>query len=682
MGPLSRIWLFRAVLVLSGPAVLVGLEAVLRLWPGTGPDPLIVTLAESRGKVLRSINALFARRFFFERHGGHLIASGRMAARPFVDPSEGPIYRVVFVGASTVQGYPHPRRLAAAAFLEAMLQDAWPDRQVQVFNLGITSLASFAVARVLQEAMELQPDLAVVYTGHNEFYGIYGVGGRETTSYNRVHYGLMQLRLGWQINAFFDLLRGRDTSPKALLEIRAESGQVPLQSAQRTAALNHLQHNLSYMAEICRCEGVELMFCTVVANDAGFAPVAAESVPPGGEEWERWVEQAADRITADDVSPPEATAALALLERVAGQNPDNAWVWYLRGRTLVQLGRGEEAFAAFRRARDLDLMPWRAPRRHNAVIRQVATAEGVALAAVDTAFILASPSRGVGWELMADHVHPSVAGQVLLARTVLQTIREQIETEAVEMARLRTHAQYRALLGDLPVERVGVDQAMAELLRAKPMDAYNAHNARRLERRAADGWRQLSPEERQGARKWTGHRDRSPLVLDVADVLFKAGDFARAREHYAASRREAPCTPLGDLWATVQWAWCTTLLGQSFTAAEERQLRRVLECSEFLAQAPDVEPSFIDFVAGELHHFLAQREPALRHLERAFLDEQCRRQFLYTLFPALAVELAQGGRLADARRYAKIAVSESGNNRYFFDLVETLAGGGAVGIAP
>ena len=78
-----------------------------------------------------------------------------MAPRPFIEPSALPTYRVAVVGASTVQGFPHPRRLAAAAFLEAMLQDALPHRQVEVFNLGITSIASFAVAQTLADAFAL-----------------------------------------------------------------------------------------------------------------------------------------------------------------------------------------------------------------------------------------------------------------------------------------------------------------------------------------------------------------------------------------------------------------------------------------------------------------------------------------------------------------------------------------------
>ena len=151
----QQVWLSRLLAIGLGLGLVVVLELLLRLWPGLAPPPLVVDLAECEGRVLRSVNSRYAERFFSERYQGQLIASGRMAACPFVEPRPAEAFRVVFVGASTVQGYPQPRRLVAPSFLEAMLRDALPGRQVQVFNLGITSIASFAVGRVLEDAMAL-----------------------------------------------------------------------------------------------------------------------------------------------------------------------------------------------------------------------------------------------------------------------------------------------------------------------------------------------------------------------------------------------------------------------------------------------------------------------------------------------------------------------------------------------
>ena len=86
---------------------------------------------------------------------------------------------------------------------------------------------------------------------------------------------------------------------------------------------------------------------------------------------------------------------------------DDAYLHFLRGYHLEQLGRGAEARAAYVQARELDPRPWRATAALNEVVRRVAAEEGVLLADVEVRFRAHSPEAGVGWELMADHLHPA-----------------------------------------------------------------------------------------------------------------------------------------------------------------------------------------------------------------------------------------------------------------------------------
>jgi hypothetical protein len=57
------------------------------------------------------------------------------------------------VGESAAKGYPQPRNLSMQSFLEAMLQDAWPDRKVEVISLGTTAVASFPLVSMVREAV-------------------------------------------------------------------------------------------------------------------------------------------------------------------------------------------------------------------------------------------------------------------------------------------------------------------------------------------------------------------------------------------------------------------------------------------------------------------------------------------------------------------------------------------------
>ena len=654
----NRIWFLRLATVAVGAALVVGAEGLLRLVPGLGPSPLVVTLAEDEatGESLHATSRFYAQRFFAQ-YKGRLAAAGQMGEHFFVEPAPANRYRVVFVGASTVQGFPHPRRLAAASFLQAMLADAWPEREVEVVNLGITSIASFAVAQVVEDALVLSPDLVVVYTGHNEFYGLYGVG-----QYQRMKYFLRQLHLTHLVDELIGGIGTRD-EPTDLIKMAAARGEVPLHSSGRATAEQNLRDNLRRVSRLCERAQVPLVLCTIAANDAGFAPVGSTE---GDEAWKARVEQAAQVMTRGYVAPDDAGDALQQLEQAAALSSEHAWLWYLQGRALERLGRDAEAQRAFRKARDLDTMPWRAPTAHNMVIHAVAAEHGAVLADVEAAFVDAAPAQGVGWEWMVDHVHFSVAGQALLARTVLHSI---AELQDIDLELLQSAEAYRRNLGDLPVERVVAYNKMGAMLAQAPLHQYNGHNERYLKQLAAMEGQRLSPGERRGVELWIEQGRQGPLVLAVADQLFTERDFARAQVYYAAVLREVPFTRRG-LWAAVQCGWCIKMQGMAFTDEQRDEVRAALKQAGFLAHDPAVGAAFIDFVKGQLYHLLAERDLALLHLERAFGDENFRRRYALSLFQALAFELVWVGRVEDAREYARLVGGEVGQEAHFLRIVE------------
>ena len=86
---------------------------------------------------------------------------------PVRKPDRG--YRAFAFGGSTTRGLPYGERGSFAALLEAELKAAHPERSIEVINLGVTAIASTRVLRLMREAVAFEPDLFIVYTGHNEY---------------------------------------------------------------------------------------------------------------------------------------------------------------------------------------------------------------------------------------------------------------------------------------------------------------------------------------------------------------------------------------------------------------------------------------------------------------------------------------------------------------------------------
>ena len=116
------------VVTLSVPLVaLVLVEGVLRIagfggYPAFFRDtgevapgqPLVITVPDA------------SRPYFFADPD----RAGYAEESEFVMPKPAGTFRVMLVGESAAKGYPQPRNLSMGAFLQAVLQERWPDRRV------------------------------------------------------------------------------------------------------------------------------------------------------------------------------------------------------------------------------------------------------------------------------------------------------------------------------------------------------------------------------------------------------------------------------------------------------------------------------------------------------------------------------------------------------------------------
>lgn len=662
----------RFAALLLGLVLVALIEGGLRLIPALDPPAFAVQLACVEGRALHAVNPDYARRFF--AGVAEPIRRGiRMTPRPYIEPAPAGALRVLFAGGSTVQGYPHPKRLSAPSYLQEMLGDLFPARPIEVFNAGITAASSFAVARAVEDGVAaLGADLVVVYTGHNELYGVYGAAslaqGGQAVWTKRLHYALVQWRLRPLVGALIGPL-GKEWADGPLIEVMSKAGAISASDPRRAQAAANLETNLRDVAAFCRARRVPLVLCTVTSNERGFAPARLEPPLPNGERT-RYVD-----FLAQGQREHDSSAALTALAQAEVLYADDAYLHFLRGYHLEQLGHGARARAAYVQARELDPRPWRATAALNEVVRRVAAEEGVLLADVEECFRAHSPAAGVGWELMADHLHPAAAGQVLLARAIVVALKGapapwQVAPGAAD--RLAAADEYRHRLGDLPIERLAVLRAMAALLAAPPLDAGNERRVQTLRQQAEVLWDELSAGEQSGVERWRTGAGPELLALNVAEACYAAREYERARAYYRAARLEEPYTIWGDLWSTLRYVRCGQLSGDPIGPTERAALSALLDRLRFLSAAPDFSPGLQDFIRGYAHHLLGEHVRALAALEHAAQDANIRKTLTTDLLELLVAELMTAGRLAAAERYAVEIAAEQGQEAFGRALIEEI----------
>ncbi|NKB71151.1 MAG: hypothetical protein GKR89_29115 [Candidatus Latescibacteria bacterium] len=398
--------------LLLGLALLVAVEGGLALL-GVGPSSRLFLPGEGSQSDQYRINAAATQRYFQESFQRHAAAAPPFAAIK----SEGTV-RVFALGASTLVGFPHPVTTSFPNFLAPMLADAFPGQRFELINCGITALSTFCLLDFADEILDYQPDLIVLYAGHNEFMGPYGVTtpfvrfGNDRTLI-RLHMLLQRSRIYYFLKnlvAWFGAVGEKGEQPQrfGLHLARTEIGALDPGYA---ATVDNYRGNIEAIAAAAGQAGVPLVLGTLVSNLKDFHPLRStcDSLGIGLEELQRrgrWrqVEQG--------------------VRSALRQAPYCANLHFALGQSQYQQGRYPQARAAFVQARDLDRLPFRAPAAFNQIVRDLARKGGdeVVLADIEATFERQSPHGIIGNELITEYVHPTVYGNYLIARTIVESL--------------------------------------------------------------------------------------------------------------------------------------------------------------------------------------------------------------------------------------------------------------------
>lgn len=384
-------------------------EGVLRAMHYGGDLSLFVRRPDLEGKYA-AVNNQFAARYF---------VNVSMLPTPPTDrfllskPAHG--FRVFVLGESSAAGFPYGYNGTFSRVLQDALQDVMSGDTVEVVNLGVAAINSYALRDEVEEILARQPDAVLIYAGHNEFYGALGAASVETLgafpAFVRAYLGLQRhlrtLLLARQLAAgLVRRLEPRTGSPRAsmsLMQQMVREERIPLGSPTYRRAREQFRDNLRSILTRFRAAGVPVFVGSLTSNLRDQAPLRSVAIP---------TLPAAQRVF------DEARQALARGDRAAARR-------------------------LFAYARDLDALRFRAPGEFNTIIRTIARETGAHYVPVDEAFAAASRDGIPGSELFWEHLHPNQTGYHLMGKVFFEAIEQAgFLGRAADTARLRSWQAY------------------------------------------------------------------------------------------------------------------------------------------------------------------------------------------------------------------------------------------------
>lgn len=337
------------------------------------------------------------------------------------------VTRIFCLGGSTTYGRPYDDRTSFCGWLRLFLPAVDPGRNWEVINAGGISYASYRVARVMEELAAYEPDMFIVYTGHNEFL--------ESRTYDELlkvpgflRSLAVQASRTRMYSVLFDLTYKREavlpTEVDPLLDKSVGPEDYYRDDEMRDAILEDYKNSLLRMKRISESAGSDLILVTPASNIRDFSPFKSE---PGRHLTATEINQVDSlknevllALKEGDHVFAEAIAREALA--IDGRDPE---MLYLHAQALHALDSIEEARRAFLRSRDEDICPLRALTPVREIVSDLAQTENTGF--VDFVGIInkKAPDGIPGSEFFLDHVHPTIEGNRLLALAIIREMEEE-----------------------------------------------------------------------------------------------------------------------------------------------------------------------------------------------------------------------------------------------------------------
>ena len=404
------------------------LEGGLRIF-GYGPDLSLFITETLNGRSFHIMNPGVKNRYF-----SRVVFTPTTSPDYFSVPKPRGTFRIFCLGGSTTVGFPYWYNGALSSFLRDRLRRTFPARTIEVINLGMTATNSYTVVDMASEVLDYEPDLLLVYDGHNEFYGALGVASRESMGgsrwLSRLSLRLVHLRsfllLRDSYNAFGRLFAGSEgvEARGTLMEKLARGRTIPLESQAYRDGLDAFTANIAELHDLCSAKGVPVILGTQASNLRGLPPFVSGE-PAGATPQQRLAFHESFNNGLAQWMNGQFDPALAAFTSATVLFPLHAESHYRRARCLDTLGRWEEARSAYLRARDLDELRFRTSSDFNAVIRNAAGGPTTSYADIEKTFADASPRGLIGNNLILEHLHPVSYGNFLIAKTYAMAMRER-----------------------------------------------------------------------------------------------------------------------------------------------------------------------------------------------------------------------------------------------------------------
>ncbi|MDP1676110.1 MAG: tetratricopeptide repeat protein [Bacteroidota bacterium] len=404
----TTLFLFISFIILS--------EILLRLFMPSLDNPFIREV-QIDGLELYGVNTHYLKKYF---PSGSPIIPG-LKPTTFRRHKPVDVFRIVCLGESSMFGTPYQLAANISSLIRKQLRHLYPEKEFEVINVGAAAINTNVILDLSKIIVDYSPDLVLVYTGHNEFYGPEGVGAswiqKKFTKTIAWKYELQDLRIINLIDRYFlTPLSSSASSERNLMRLVSQKNAVPLNSESAERIFSLYESNLNDIVSIFAKRNVPIILSDVSSNLL-FPPFmydTSSQLLPFRSEF---------TLITKDYGKSDYNSALTRAQQLFTFDTTNAFVNFWIGKIYLAQNDLPKAKYFLTHARDEDLLKFRAPSRINEITKKVALQHGITIISSDSLFGSLAASAGIPDDrLFREHLHPNAFGYYKIATLFVQAI--------------------------------------------------------------------------------------------------------------------------------------------------------------------------------------------------------------------------------------------------------------------
>ncbi|MBC8617182.1 hypothetical protein H8788_05485 [Parabacteroides faecis] len=382
---IKKDWYFKVVAGFLPIIILFLLEGGLRMID-FGND-LSLFIQDKKQPYLLHLNEKVSLRYFLQEKNA---TNGNIER--FLKKKPQDVVRIFVQGESTAVGFPYFHNGAFPRMLDYRLHKDFPDINLELINLSMTALNSYAVYDFADEIIAQHPDAVIINAGHNEYYGALGIGSTGTLGSEitiaRLGVELRKTKVGQLLSkilaAFFP--DGNKTDyDHTLMERMVKKQEIPLESDLYKGGIKQYEKNLDETLAKYEKVGIRVFLTNTVCNLKDQKPFIS----------------------------------------VDGPDSLNASYCFYQADLAYKRGDKKKAKEQYMQAKELDALRFRAPKEINEITERLARKyKNVVFVDVERMFEGYASDSIIGKELMLEHLHPNLKGHFLISEALVKSFKQ------------------------------------------------------------------------------------------------------------------------------------------------------------------------------------------------------------------------------------------------------------------